>query len=143
MTKANEIVAVSGGFDPIHVGHIRMFREAKKLGTKLIVILNNDNWLLKKKGYIFMSEKERKEIVESLLDVDDVIITNHEKDPEDISVCKELEELRPHVFANGGDKKKDNIPEHELCNQLDIEMVFNVGGEQIKFDSELVSNYHK
>jgi D-beta-D-heptose 7-phosphate kinase/D-beta-D-heptose 1-phosphate adenosyltransferase len=138
-----KVVAVSGGFDPIHVGHIRMFKEAKKLGTKLVVVLNNDNWLLKKKGYVFMSAQERKEIVESLLDVDEVIITNHEKDPEDISVCKELEELRPHIFANGGDKKEDNIPEYKLCNQLDIEMIFNVGGEQIKFDSELVSDYHK
>jgi D-beta-D-heptose 7-phosphate kinase/D-beta-D-heptose 1-phosphate adenosyltransferase len=138
-----KVVAVSGGFDPIHAGHVRMFKEAKKLGTKLVVILNNDNWLSKKKGYVFMSEGERKEIIRALLDVDEVIVTRHEKDDEDVSVCKALEEVRPNIFANGGDRKADNIPEYRLCNKLDIKMVFNIGGGKIQSSSELVSNYHK
>ena len=73
------VVAVSGGFDPIHPGHIRMFKEAKALGDKLVVILNNDNWLQKKKKFNFMSEKERKEVISALRDVDDVMITRHPK----------------------------------------------------------------
>ncbi|MEK7070789.1 MAG: adenylyltransferase/cytidyltransferase family protein, partial [Patescibacteria group bacterium] len=74
------VVAVSGGFDPIHIGHIRMFREAKALGDKLVVILNNDNWLINKKGYAFMSEKERVEVIKAIAGVDDVLLTHHKKD---------------------------------------------------------------
>ena len=60
------VVAVSGGFDPLHPGHIRLFHDAKKLGDELVVILNNDNWLMKKKGYVFMHDRERKEVINSL-----------------------------------------------------------------------------
>ena len=70
MTKPSKkkpvVVAVSGGFDPIHIGHVRMFERAKALGDELVVILNNDNWLKKKKGFAFMPEKERKEVIEAL-----------------------------------------------------------------------------
>ncbi|KKL27629.1 hypothetical protein LCGC14_2383250, partial [marine sediment metagenome] len=71
------VVTVSGGFDPLHIGHVRMFQEARKLGDRLVVILNNDNWLQKKKGRTFMSEQERKEILEALACVDEVVITDH------------------------------------------------------------------
>ena len=138
-----KIVAVSGGFDPIHIGHIRLFKEAKKLGDKLTVILNNDNWLEKKKGRVFMPQEERKEIIEALECVDDVIITAHGKNPEDMSVCRELKEILPDIFANGGDRKKDNVPEVELCKQLGIEMAWNVGGEKIRSSSKLLKNYEK
>jgi D-beta-D-heptose 7-phosphate kinase/D-beta-D-heptose 1-phosphate adenosyltransferase len=136
-----KIVAVSGGFDPIHIGHIRLFKEAKKLVDKLTVILNNDNWLEKKKGRVFMPQEERKEIIEALECVDDVIITAHGKNPEDMSVCRELKEILPDIFANGGDRKKDNVPEVELCKQLGIEMAWNVGGEKIRSSSELIKKY--
>ncbi|HTY39760.1 MAG TPA: adenylyltransferase/cytidyltransferase family protein, partial [Candidatus Paceibacterota bacterium] len=76
------VVAVSGGFDPIHVGHVRMFNEAKKLGDKLVVILNNDNWLRAKKHHIFMPEEQRKEIIEAIGSVDEVVITGHSPEPE-------------------------------------------------------------
>ncbi len=69
------VVAVSGGFDPIHVGHVRMFERAQALGDELVVILNNDNWLKKKKGFAFMPEKERKEVIEGLRAVDRVVLT--------------------------------------------------------------------
>lgn len=137
--KNKKIVMVSGGFDPVHIGHVRLFREAKKLGDELVVVLNNDNWLRFKKGFTFMSEHDRKEILESLRFVDRVIITAHEENTEDISVCRELELIRPHVFANGGDRREDNIPEYEVCQRLGIEMVFNVGdGGKIRSSSELV-----
>lgn len=136
-------VIVSGGFDPVHVGHVRMFQEAKKLGDYLIVVLNNDNWIMKKKGKVFMPENERKEIIEEFACVDEVILTKHEVNDEDVSVCKPLEEIRPDIYANGGDRKADNIPEYALCQKLSIEMVFNVGGGKIQSSSELVDKYKK
>lgn len=138
--KDNEIVvAVSGGFDPIHPGHIRYFKAAKELGDKLVVILNNDNWLVKKKRFNFMSEKERKEVLEAIKYVDEVIITKHVKDTDDLSVSESLKTLKPDIFANGGDRKADNIPEYELCKKMGIKMVFNVGpGGKIQSSSSLV-----
>lgn len=138
--KEKIIVAVSGGFDPVHIGHVRMFNEAKKLGDELVVILNNDNWLHFKKGFAFMPEEERKEVIEGFAAVDRVIITAHEPDTVDISICRELQEIRPHVFANGGDRKDDNIPEYGLCEELGIQMVFNIGsGGKVQSSSLLVS----
>jgi cytidyltransferase-like protein len=134
-------VAVSGGFDPIHIGHIEMMKEAKELGDRLVVIVNNDNWLMLKKGFVFMSEQERAEIIRAIRYVDDVIITKHEPDTKDISICKELEELKPDIFANGGDRKPDGVPvpEVELCERLKIKMVYNVGKSgKIQSSSELV-----
>lgn len=131
-------IAVSGGFDPIHIGHVRLLKEAKKLGDKLIIILNNDNWLKKKKGYAFMPQEDRMEILNSIKYVDEVVLSFHEKDTKDISICRELEQIRPDIFANGGDRKADNIPEYTTCEKLGIEMVFNVGGEKLRSSSDLV-----
>ncbi len=132
-------VAVSGGFDPIHIGHVEMMKEAKALGDRLIVIMNNDNWLRKKKGFVFMGENERAIIVSAIRYVDEVIITNHPENTSDMSVCAELEKLKPDIFANGGDRKADNIPEYELCNRLGIKMEFNIGHSgKIQSSSELV-----
>ncbi|MBI4437585.1 adenylyltransferase/cytidyltransferase family protein [Candidatus Uhrbacteria bacterium] len=125
MTK--KIVCVSGGFDPIHVGHVRMILEAKKLGDELVVILNNDNWLKKKKGHAFMPEEQRREIIEAIKGVDRVVLTQHAPDDNDRSVCESLREIHPDIFVNGGDRFSDNIPEAILCRELGIETVFNVG----------------
>ncbi len=139
MTTHQRVVATSGGFDPVHIGHVRMFIEAKKLGDKLVVIANNDNWLRAKKGFNFMPEAERKEIIEAFAAVDEVILTLHEPGCTDMSVCKELELLKPDVFANGGDRKADNIPEYEVCERLGIHMEFNVGhGGKVQSSSDLV-----
>jgi D-beta-D-heptose 7-phosphate kinase/D-beta-D-heptose 1-phosphate adenosyltransferase len=136
------VVAVSGGFDPIHVGHVRMFKEAKKLGDELVVILNNDNWLRAKKIHIFMPDKERKEVLEALGPVDRVVLTKHGKNPKDMSVCRELAELKPDIFANGGDRKHDNIPEVPVCDAIGCEMVFNVGdGGKVQSSSWLLADY--
>jgi len=133
-----KVVAVSGGFDPVHVGHIDLMKRAKALGDRLVVILNNDSWLKKKKGFVFMPEKERKAILKAIRYVDDVIITNHPENPEDMSVCAELEALKPDIFANGGDRKADNVPEYELCDKLGIEMAFNLG-EKVQSSSVLAT----
>ncbi len=134
------VVTVSGGFDPIHVGHIRMMEEAKKLGDKLVVILNNDNWLLKKKGYVFMPESERKEVLKALAHVDEVVLTTHPENPEDMSVSQALRKLKPDIFANGGDRHTHNTPEDRVCAELHIQMVFNIGtGGKVQSSSWLVN----
>jgi D-beta-D-heptose 7-phosphate kinase/D-beta-D-heptose 1-phosphate adenosyltransferase len=136
------VVAVSGGFDPIHIGHVRMFERAKALGDELVVILNNDNWLTKKKGYAFMPEKERKEVIEALRVVDRVIITKHQPNDSDTSVCRELRVIKPHIFANGGDRKLDNIPEVPVCEAIGCKMIFNIGqGGKIQSSSWLLKKH--
>jgi D-beta-D-heptose 7-phosphate kinase/D-beta-D-heptose 1-phosphate adenosyltransferase len=141
-----KIAIVSGGFDPVHIGHVRLFKEARKFGSELWVILNNDNWLMAKKGFIFMPEQERKEILESLNCVDYVFLTEHEENPADMSVCKELEKLAKFygdelkfdlIFCNGGDRKETNVPEYDLCEQCGITMVFGIGGEKIQSSTNL------
>lgn len=142
MKKRNKkpiIVAVSGGFDPLHIGHIRMFDKAKKLGDKLVLILNSDRFLMRKKGYIFMKFKERKEIIENIRSVDKVVPCIDK----DQSICKTLEKLKPDIFANGGDRKLSNIPEKRICKKLGIKMVFNVGGGKIQSSSRLINRIKK
>ena len=135
---------MSGGFDPIHIGHVRLFKEARALGDKLVVILNNDNWLKNKKGYVFMPEEERKEVIEALKSVDEVVITNHPENPDDMSVCDTLRLVKPDIFANGGDRKQDNVPEVAVCEEIGAETVFNVGfGGKVQSSSELVGAYEK
>lgn len=142
--RKKTVVAVSGGFDPIHIGHIRMFERARALGDELVVILNNDHWLRAKKQHIFMPDRERKEVIRSLRPVDRVILTKHGKDPKDMSVCRELRELRPHIFANGGDRKLGNIPEVPVCEEINCRMIFNIGeGGKIQSSSWLLEDYVK
>ena len=122
-----KIVVVSGGLDPLHVGHVRLFESAKKLGDELVVILNNDNWLRKKKEYVFMPQRERKEIIEALACVDRVVLSSHKRNAQDMSVCAELEKIKPDIFANGGDRTSKNIPEIAGCKKIGCKMVFGVG----------------
>ena len=136
MSKEREkVIAVSGGFDPIHVGHIRMIREAAQHGD-VVAIANSDEWLMRKKGYIFMPFKERREVLMSIKGVIDVI----EAIDHDNTVCQSLSELKPDVFANGGDRKGDNVPEVAQCKELGIEMLWNCGGGKIQSSSSLVEN---
>lgn len=140
--KKKKVVMVSGGFDPLHAGHVRMMRAAKALGDELVVVINNDNWLKYKKGFIFMPEKERKEIIEAIEWVDRVVLTHHRPNTNDLSVIEELKKIRPDVFANGGDRTKSNIPEVPVCEAIGCKMVFNVGkGGKIQSSSWLLSKY--
>lgn len=130
---------VSGGFDPVHIGHVRLFNEAKKLGDELIISLNNDNWLMFKKGFVFMPEKERKEILESFRAVDRVVISEHEKNTKDISSIHMVKKIRPHIFAKGGDRHAGNIPETAICKELGCKIVSGLGmGGKVQSSSELV-----
>lgn len=146
-SSEKKVVMVSGGFDPVHIGHVRLFEEAKKLGDELVVVINNDNWLRSKKGYVFMPDKERKEIIEAFHAVDKVFLSGHKKNPKDMSVCMELIKVKPHIFANGGDRneKDANDPgsslyrERQIHQKLGIKMVYNVGrGGKVRSSSELV-----
>ncbi len=141
-TKKPVVVAVSGGFDPVHIGHIELFREARKLGDKLVVILNNDNWLKNKKRVVFMPQAERKAVIEALESVDEVIFTGHGASPEDMSVSQELRELKPDIYANGGDRFADNVPEVAVCREIQCQMVFGVGSK-VQSSSWLLGNYVK
>jgi D-beta-D-heptose 7-phosphate kinase/D-beta-D-heptose 1-phosphate adenosyltransferase len=121
------VVAISGGFDPIHVGHIDNIREATKLGD-LLVILNTDEWLTKKKGNYFQDYESRKYILENIKGVWKVV----PQIDTDMSVNKSLEHYKPDIFAKGGDRLPDNIPEYETCERLGIEMKFNIGVDPVK-----------
>lgn len=151
--KRKITVAVSGGFDPIHVGHVRLFRNAKALGDELVVILNNDNWLMKKKGFVFMPEKERKEVIGGIKGVDRVFTTKHSdklKGPLEMSVSNALLEVRPDIFANGGDRNKKDAadPQSSLywdiqaCAKIGTKIVYNVGqGGKVQSSSWLLKKF--
>ena len=132
MTK-KKIICVSGGFDPVHVGHLRMMQAAAPYGD-VIAIVNSDAWLMRKKGYIFMPFRERCEIIEGFGCIAGTSYVNDK----DNSVCEALERLKPDYFANGGDRKTDNTPEMQICEQYGIELLWNVGGGKIQSSSELV-----
>jgi D-beta-D-heptose 7-phosphate kinase/D-beta-D-heptose 1-phosphate adenosyltransferase len=137
--KKKIVVAVCGGFDPVHVGHLRHFKAAKALGDKLVVMLNSDSWLMKKKGYVFMPYEERKEIIESIRYVDKVVPYIETANG---SVSKTLERLQPDIFAKGGDRTIETLPKDELdvCRKLGIRLVTGVGGGKVQSSSWLVNN---
>jgi cytidyltransferase-like protein len=132
------IIAVSGYFDPLHVGHIELFKLARALGDKLVVIVNNDKQTELKKGTYFMPAEERKKILIELECVDDVFISIDE----DRSVCRSLQEVHPHVFANGGDRHNYEIPEAKICRELGIEIVDGLG-DKIQSSSELIKRFNE
>ena len=125
-------IAVSGYFDPIHVGHLEYLKMAKDLGDYLIVIVNNDYQSNLKKGKSFMNELDRVEIVKALKLVDEVFLSIDK----DRTVCKSLEKLKPDIFANGGDRSTEEIPEAEVCVNFNIKMIDGLG-DKIRSSSEL------
>jgi len=127
-----KVVAVSGYFDPIHVGHLEYLKMAKNLGDKLIVIVNSDYQAGLKKGTSFMPEDDRLEIVKSLRCVDEVFLSIDK----DKSVCKSLEYLKPDIFANGGDRSLNEIPETAVMEKYNIEMIDGLG-IKIRSSSEI------
>ena len=135
-------IAVSGGFDPVHIGHLQMLDDAKSLGTHLTVILNSDRFLKEKKGYFFMPFEERKKILLGFKSVDRVVRCIDK----DETVKETLKDLRKKnlidVFANGGDRKNvKDIPEYEVCKKNGIKMVFGVGGGKLQSSSKLVNKF--
>ncbi len=133
-----KIIIVSGGFDPIHSGHIAYFKSAKKLGDMLIVALNSDEWLINKKSKFFMPFEQRKAIVENLSCVDSVIEFEDDELGSAINALTKVKAMYPEhkiVFANGGDRNKENIPEMSVS---DVEFEFSVGGDNKKNSSSWI-----
>jgi len=137
--KKGITVAISGYFNPVHVGHLRLIKAAKKLGDYLVVIVNNDQQVRLKGSIPFMSEKDRVEIVKALKWVDRVFLSIDQ----DATVCKSLRKIKPDIFANGGDRGRGNIPEEKVCQELNIKMVDNVGGKKIRSSSILLKKVKK
>ena len=131
----DKIVCVSGYFDPIHVGHLEYFKNSKKLGNKLMVIVNNDEQAVLKKGKPFMAVDERIEIIKEFKCVD-IVIKSTDMDR---TVCKTLENVnpKPHYFCNGGDQFNDIIPEAGICKKRGIELVDGLG-DKIQSSSWLI-----
>lgn len=125
-------VAVSGYFDPIHVGHLEYLKLAKSLGDKLVVIVNNNDQCIMKKGKPFMDQVDRVEIVKCLKMVDEVFLSVDK----DRTVCASLEILKPDVFANGGDRSVGEVPESSVCKKYNIQMIDGLGNK-IRSSSEL------
>jgi len=125
-------VAVSGYFDPIHVGHLEYLKLSKELGDRLVVIVNNNHQCVLKKGKPFMDEKDRLEIVKSLKVVDEVFLSIDM----DKTVCASLESIKPDIFANGGDRSTEEVPESVICKKHNIQMTDGLG-DKIRSSSDL------
>ncbi len=134
-TTPYDTVCVSGGFDPVHIGHLRMLQEAAEYGD-VIVIVNSDEWLMRKKGYIFMPFEERCEILRGFTGVTDTVAV----EDSDNTVCEALRRVAPTYFDNGGDRKTDNTPEMDVCEELEIGLLWNMGGGKIQSSSTLVND---
>lgn len=136
-----DYVIVSGGFDPIHVGHLDLFKEASLLG-KLIVIVNNDIFLKKKKSYSLMLQEDRIKIINEFKCVYATFLSIDK----DHTVSKSIEKIHriyngSLAFLNGGDRRNINdVPESKICKKLDIDMIFNIGGHKTRSSSQLVQN---
>jgi len=135
------IIISSGYFDPIHIGHLEHLSLARKLGDKLIVILNNDKQAVLKKGKFFMPENERKKILESLKSVDEVFTSIDE----DRTVCKSIEYLAKKyhdekiVFVKGGDRKIKEIPEKDICEKYKIKIIDGIGTSYLNVHSSVLT----
>ena len=127
-----KVVAISGYFDPIHVGHLEYINMAKKLGDKLVVIVNNNYQCELKKGKPFMDEKDRVTIVSNLKNVDEVFLSIDK----DKTVRASLEKIKPDIFANGGDRKNYEIPESVVCKKYGITIIDGLG-DKIRSSSDL------
>ena len=125
-------VAISGYFDPIHVGHLEYIEMSKKLGDYLIVIVNNNKQCVLKKGKPFMDEMDRIKIIKAIKWVDEVFLCVDE----DSTVCKSLEKIKPDIFTNGGDRHNTEIPEAVVCRKYGIELIDGMGNK-IRSSSEL------
>ena len=134
-----KVISISGGMDPTTIAHCRLIKDAATYGD-VVVILNSDAWLLRKKGYKFMPWEERAEILMAIKGVTDVV----QVDDSDGTVCEALRRIRPDYFANGGDRKVGNTPEGDVCAELGIEMLWGVGGtDKVQSSSWLIEAVRK
>jgi len=139
--KKYDIMVLSGGFDPVHRGHIRMFKAAKNMAHKVIVGINSDAWLVRKKGRLFMNWAERSEIITAIKYVDEVM-SFPDDDGTAMDLLVRVHRLYPNcsiAFGNGGDRNINNVPEKGFCDVYKIDLVWQVGGGKIQSSSELIN----
>ena len=150
MSKKYKVILISGGFDPVHKGHIQCIQNAKELADEVWIGLNNDTWLRNKKGKSFMKERERAFVMDNIKGVDWVYIMNP-KIHNDDSACDFIDASRHKwmrerggeweegimAFGNGGDRGKGNVPEEDYCKSYDIDMVWNLG-DKVQSSSWLI-----
>lgn len=132
------VVCISGGFDPIHIGHVDLIQVAAEYG-RLVVILNSDDWLKRKKGYAFMPWEHRAKILLAMEGVAEVALV----DDDDDSVCEALKRIKPDYFANGGDRKSNNTPEILVCADNNIKMLWDIGGEKQASSSAILERHRE
>lgn len=134
----SKYIALSGAFDPVHIGHINMIKDAARAYGRVVIFLNTDEWLMRKKGFVFMPYRERYCIMKQIFGVAKVIKARDD----DNTVCESLRCNRDFIdyFGNGGDRVETNTPELDVCDELGIEAIFNLGGGKIQSSSELVRN---
>lgn len=137
-----KVVITSGYFNPAHIGHINMFKEAKALGDILVVIINNDSQVKIKGSQPFMPESERIEIIKAIKYVDEVFLSVDRDGSvkESLKAVAKMHEECELFFANGGDRHKGNIPETEVCEEFNIKMIDNVGGGKVQSSSWLLKS---
>ena len=123
-------IAISGGFDPIHPGHIAMIEAAQAYG-EVHVIVNSDDWLVRKKGFFFQPWSDRKKIIEAYTP------HVHAVDDTDGTVCEALQRIKPDYFGNGGDRGDKNTPELNICEEIGIKPIFELGGSKYSSSSEI------
>ena len=151
MSKKYKVVLVSGGFDPVHKGHLEMIEKASEIGEEVWVILNNESWLREKKGQSFMSEREREYIMSRIKGVTRTFICNP-RTPSDKTVCdgiysavmayrRDIGGELSMAFGNGGDRGQGNVPEEDYCNSMDVDMIWNLG-KKIQSSSWLLEKFN-
>ena len=141
------IIILSGGFDPVHKGHVQMFQAAQSFPAHVVVGLNSDSWLIRKKGKPFMDWEERKEILLAMSCIDEVCSFNDDDDSAcDLirSISEKYKSVEGRIyFGNGGDRTNSNSPEVDFCNNNNIELLWGVGGGKIQSSSDLIKSSKK
>ena len=140
--KHYDIMILSGGFDPLHVGHVRMIQSARDMAALVVVGVNSDEWLRRKRGRVVQSFDDRCEIVASIRGVTSANGFNDEDDTA-VALIRMVCRMSPGAkiaFGNGGDRTSTNVPEVEVCKELGVDLVWGVGGNQVESSSGVIEN---
>tara|TARA_B100000073_G_scaffold190572_1_gene157737 strand:+ start:389 stop:1171 length:783 start_codon:yes stop_codon:yes gene_type:complete len=146
MSKRYDYALISGGFDPVHIGHLAMIKDAKRISKNVVVLLNSDKWLIRKKGKPFMVEAQRAQILEEFGSVTEVIIQKNDDDDSSNNAIIDFHKTHPDkliCYCNGGDRSHENkIRESQICRDLNIDLKFGIGGiHKLESSSNLTKNH--
>jgi D-beta-D-heptose 7-phosphate kinase/D-beta-D-heptose 1-phosphate adenosyltransferase len=138
--KHYDIMVLSGGFDPLHVGHIRMIQHARDMAALVVVGVNSDDWLMRRRGRVMTPFAERCELVASIRGVTSAV-GFEDADDTAVALIKMVSRLSPGAkiaFGNGGDRTSTNVPEVQICNELGVDLVWGVGGDRVESSSGVI-----